>query len=84
MTKKKEPSGLSRLGDNAEKMLKIVLDDMQADWKRKVEERKYSLTDVTKLIDRVAKFEAIRAKLTDDEGGFFKNKGGQENDDDGT
>ena len=60
---------LGHLGIAAESLLKVVLDDMKRDAKEKG--KKYTLTDQMKIIDRVAKFEAIRAKISDDEGGFF-------------
>lgn len=72
MTKAKASNKLTDLGTSAETMLALILKDMNKDIKLKdAEARKYSLTDQMKVLDRIAKFESIRAKITDDEGSFF-------------
>ena len=77
---------LSSLGKQAEKLLSAIMDDMEKDAKsakkNKDHKPKYSLTDHMKVLDRVGKFEAIRAKLDTPEGSFFNN-GGAKGDDDG-
>ena len=84
MSRKKKPDSgkLTYLGEAAEAMLKDVLRDMKADLKAPAESRQYTLTDHMKVIDRVAKFEAIRSKINDSEGDFFHNtdEGAIEND----
>lgn len=64
-------SKLSALGVLAETLLKSQLDDMDADLKLEVKARQYSLTDRMKVLDRIIRLEAIKAKSDDDEGGFF-------------
>lgn len=72
MTKpQKTSSKLTVLGDEAEALLTVVLKDMKKDMKLDTQARKYSLTDQMKVLDRIAKFESIRAKIVDDEGQFF-------------
>lgn len=83
MTKAKASSKLTSLGDSAEAMLAAMLKDMGKDIKKPQEDRKYSLTDQCKVIDRVAKFESIRAKITDDEGSFFNEPEEEGENDDG-
>jgi hypothetical protein len=76
VTKKKKTTGLSTLGDSAERVLTEVLKDMEADMKLERKDRIYTLTDHMKVMDRVAKFEAIRAQLKnpdEGEGSFFRN-----------
>lgn len=68
----KSTGKLSKLGDEAVKLIENILKDMKDDLKKPdPKDRVYSLTDRMKVIDRAAKFEAIRAKIDDDEGGFF-------------
>lgn len=64
---------LSTLGQSAEKLLKELVEDMARDVKANPtgEARRYQLLDQMRVIDRINKLEAIRAKMEDDEGGFF-------------
>lgn len=72
MGRKKRDTTLSAAGQRAEKVLTTLLDDMAKDAKLKADDRRYTLTDAMKIIDRVAKFEMIRARVKeDDEGSFF-------------
>lgn len=77
MTKPKPKSKLSALGDSAEVLLSGIMKEMKSDLKRPADKkpgdggRRYSLTDQMRVLDRVAKFEAIRAKMGEDEGEFF-------------
>lgn len=72
MTKpQKTSSKLTSLGEDAEALLATILKDMKKDMKLEPKARLYSLTDHMKLMDRIAKFESIRAKITDEEGAFF-------------
>lgn len=79
---------LSDLGKQAEKLLTATLEEMEEDAKAakaalksgKKYEAKFTLLDRMKVIDRVGKLEAIRAKLETPEGSFFS--GGAQGDDD--
>lgn len=72
MTKPQKTSNkLTALGDSAETLLAKIIKDMEKDMKQLPEQRKYTLTDQMKVLDRIAKFESIRAKIVDDEGQFF-------------
>ena len=75
---------LSSLGKQAEKLLSAIMDDMEKDAKAAKKDKdhkaRYTLTDHMKVLDRVGKFEAIRAKLDTPEGSFFT--GGAKGDDD--
>jgi len=76
---------LSPLGKKAEKLLSTIMDDMEADAKKRKGkpevQAKYSLTDNMKVLSRVAQFEAIRSKLETPEGSFFS--GREKEDEDG-
>lgn len=82
MTKKKaEKSKLSSVAAEAERTLKTVLQDIKKDMKNPAKERVYSLTDLMKVMDRIARFEAIRNKVADGgEGSFFNDDGGADDD----
>lgn len=68
---------LSKLGREAETLLAAQLKDMERDLKKpKKEDRQYTLLDRLKVIDRIAKFEAIRAKMSDEEGSYFNGRKG--------
>lgn len=72
MTKKDSKIGkLSAAGQEAEALLQAVMKDMKADMKLEAEARRYTLTDKMKVIDRIAKFEAIKSKIDSDEGSMF-------------
>lgn len=75
MTKAKEKGKLSSLGNEAVKLIEDTLKDMAKDLKLAKAERVYSLTDRMKVLDRAAKFEAIRSRIDDDEGSWFGDKG---------
>lgn len=62
---------LSKPGRDAEDLLSLIMKDMKADVKLDAEARKYTLTDQMKVIDRIAKFEAIKSKIDSDEGSMF-------------
>jgi hypothetical protein len=80
--KKEDKGKLSGLGDKAVSLIEAEIKEMEKDLKiANVKDRVYSLTDRMKVLDRAAKFEAIRAKVDDAEGGWF---GGKDGDDDGT
>lgn len=81
--KKTAPSKLTGLGDSAETLLAKIIKDMDKDMKVDAEKRKYTLTDQMKVLDRIAKFESIRAKITDEEGQFFNAADEEGENDDG-
>ena len=70
---------LSALGKQAERLLKVTLQEMEEDAKEAKKKPKngteykpkFTLLDRMKVIDRVGKLEAIRAKLDQPEGSFF-------------
>lgn len=90
MTEKKDTKTLklSGLGQQLEKTLISLLKELDAkdtvslpDGKTESRPR-YSLLDRLRVMDRALKLEGIKHKITDDEGSFFGNKGG--GDDDGS
>lgn len=76
MSKAKDKDSLSTLGKKAEKALTTQLDLITKDMSKT--DSKYSLTDFMKVMDRVLKLEAIKAKTDDTEGDFFTNRGDEE------
>lgn len=87
MTRAKQAK-LSSLGKQAERLLAVTMKEMEDDAKHAAKSKngtdykpKFSLTDRMKVIDRAAKFEAIRAKMDDPEGSFFSGARKGEDDD---
>jgi len=74
---------LSALGQELERSLKGLIkgldavEEVEVDGK-KVKRPKYSLVDRMRVYDRALKLEAIKAKITDDEGSFFGQGAGDE------
>lgn len=76
MSKKKGNKKLSPLGNEIEKTLKQLLKDVMAPVKAepgKEPPAQHSLTDKVKVLERAIKWEAVKNKVTDEEGEFFKN-----------
>lgn len=71
--KAKEPK-LSDFGERAMESIEKILKDMDADLKKEKNDRQYSLLDRMRVLGVAAKFEAIRAKIDGEEGGFFEEK----------
>lgn len=79
-----EKSKLSALGQELEKSLIKILRDLDKEVKTEnadgttVMKPKYDLLDKMRVYDRALKLEAIKAKITDDEGSFFGQPGADE------
>lgn len=72
---------LSSLGEEMETFIKKLMKEVQKPQENLPAEERYSLTDKMKVLDRALKWEAIKQKADDDEGGFF-NFGDDKDDDD--
>jgi len=86
VTKPKEKSKLSKLGQRVEKLLeaqlKAIESDIAACAKDSDRIAKFSITDLNKVLDRALKLEAIRNKVEGDvEGGFYNQPRGADDED---
>lgn len=73
---------LSKLGQQVEEfVIKLMKDVQKPQDKDTPPEERVSLTDKMKVLDRALKWEAIKQKADDDEGGFFSFKDDEEGED---
>ena len=82
MKKEDKTDKLSPLGKQIERTLAAKLKEVTTPTKPgTIDTPTYSLTDIMKVLDRALKWEAIQAKVQEDEGSFFNRNGGADSED---